>query len=68
MYSIIKQAKKERKQKSKKILIPHLKEGVLYFLDCFLYDKNITEFFFIPNFTPQQQCWLSMIFLLDKQK
>jgi hypothetical protein len=39
MYSIIKQAKKERKQKSKKILIPHLKEGVLYFLDCSQQDK-----------------------------
>ena len=40
MYSIIKQAKKERKQKSKKILIPHLKEGVLYFLDCSQQDKT----------------------------
>ena len=40
MYSIIKQAKKERKQKSKKILIPHLKEGVLYFLDCSQQDKK----------------------------
>ena len=42
MYSIIKQAKKERKQKSKKILIPHLKEGVLYFLDCSQQDKKTT--------------------------